>query len=63
MGGLQVLGEVDLDNSSAKASPNDGLIEKGNIDLYNRPSITNPKGGKSTVYSTSFGDEKGREIR
>jgi hypothetical protein len=39
-----------------------GLLEPGNIDLYNRPSIPNPKGGQSTVYSTSFGDDKGREI-
>ncbi|MGA2857577.1 MAG: hypothetical protein ABSE40_11950 [Candidatus Sulfotelmatobacter sp.] len=39
-----------------------GLIQPGNIDLYNRPKIPNPQGGISTVYSTSFGDDKGREI-
>lgn len=31
-----------------------GLLERGNIDLYNRPSVPNPQGGTSTVYSTSF---------
>ena len=31
----------------------DGLIERGNIDLR-RPSIPNPEGGDSTVYSASF---------
>lgn len=45
------------------ADPNTpGLIEKGNINLFNRPNIPNPNGGISTVYSTSFGDDKGREI-
>ena len=31
----------------------EGLIERGNINLY-RPSIPNPEGGDSTVYSASF---------
>ena len=44
------------------ADPQQGLLEPGNIDLYNRPQIHNPQGGISTVYSTSFGDDKGREI-
>lgn len=38
-----------------------GLVEPGNIDLYNRPKISNPKGGTSTVYSTSF-EEDGKEV-
>lgn len=39
-----------------------GLLEPGNIDLHGRPEITNPNGGISTVYSMSFGDDKGREV-
>ena len=40
-----------------------GLISSGNIDLYHRPAVPNPEtGGYSTVYSTSFADDQGREI-
>lgn len=28
-----------------------GMIKPGNIDIYNRPLVKNPKGGISTVYS------------
>ena len=28
-----------------------GMIQPGNIDIYNRPLVKNPKGGTSTVYS------------
>lgn len=31
-----------------------GQTEAGNIDLYDRPSVPNPEGGNSTVYSASF---------
>ncbi len=37
-----------------------GLIEPGNIDLR-RPSIPNPDGGMSTVYSSSF-NINGKEV-
>lgn len=38
-----------------------GLVEPGNIDLYERPKIPNPQGGTSTVFSMSF-EENGQEI-
>jgi len=36
---------------------NPGLLIKGNIDINNRPNVKNPKGGVSTVYTTSFSTE------
>ena len=39
-----------------------GQTEQGNIDLYNRPKVPNPKaGGTSTVYSASFNMD-GKEV-
>jgi hypothetical protein len=40
----------------------EGLVSPGNIDLNNRPVVKNSDGSVSTEYSTSFGDDKGREI-
>ncbi len=28
-----------------------GMVKPGNIDIYNRPLVKNPKGGTSTAYS------------
>jgi hypothetical protein len=39
-----------------------GLLKPGNINLNNRPVVQNADGSHSSEYSTSFGDEKGREI-
>jgi len=39
-----------------------GLIEPGNINLNDRPSIRNADGTHSSEYSVSFADDKGREI-
>jgi len=35
--------------------------EGGNIDLSSRPEVPNPRGGTSTVFSTSFGID-GQEV-
>ena len=38
------------------------MIQQGNLDLTNRPVIKNDDGTHSSEYSTSFSDEKGREV-
>ena len=39
-----------------------GLVEPGNLDITNRPVVQNDDGTRSTEYSYSFEDEKGREV-
>lgn len=36
-----------------------GMLLPGNINIYNRPIVPNPRGGSSTVFSTSFGTDNG----
>jgi hypothetical protein len=46
-----------------KPAVSHGKREVGNIDLYNRPKVSNPEGGTSTVYSMSFIDEDPKSPR
>lgn len=51
------------DTSEYMAVPNPkGLVEPGNIPIWNRPTVQNPDGSHSSEYSTSFRDDKGREV-
>lgn len=39
-----------------------GLVEPGNLPIWNRPIVHNADGSISTEYSTSFTDDQGREV-
>jgi hypothetical protein len=39
-----------------------GMVEPGNINIMDRPSVANPAGGRSTVYSMSFQDDDGNQV-
>lgn len=49
-----------ISETMAVANPK-GLVEPGNLSIWNRPSVQNADGTHSSEYSVSFADEKGRE--
>jgi hypothetical protein len=52
-----------IDTKSTMVGTNiKGLVEKGNLPIWNRPRIQNDDGSYSSEYSTSFEDEQGREV-
>jgi hypothetical protein len=52
-----------LPSSQTMASPKPkGLVEPGNLPIWNRPVVQNADGTHSSEYSTSFRDEQGREV-
>lgn len=47
---------------SFHSKPVPGLVEKGNVDVANRPNIDNGDGTHSSVFSMSFGTDKGEVL-
>ena len=39
-----------------------GLLREGTLDLMNRPSVANPDGGESSVFSMSVGFDDGEYL-
>lgn len=50
-----------LTDINLPAPPVPGLLERGTVDLFRQPSVPNPDGGRSTVYSFSVNFD-GKEV-
>jgi hypothetical protein len=49
--------------SATMAVPNPkGMVEPGNIPIWNRPTVQNADGTHSSEFSRSFGDDQGHEV-
>lgn len=53
---------VYADDTDSQNNKDNGLIEKGNINLNNRPMVKNPDGRYSTVWSMGIGLDDGKEM-
>jgi hypothetical protein len=51
----------DMSSTMVDKNPK-GLVEAGNIPIWDRPNVKNFDGSSSTEFSISVGDDKGREI-
>lgn len=49
------------DPNMAVSNPT-GLVERGNLPIWNRPAVKNADGTVSSEYSTSFQDDQGHEV-
>lgn len=47
---------------SYKSGKVPGMVQQGNVDLNTRPNIKNPDGSHSSVFSMSFGTDKGEVL-
>lgn len=58
-----VAGALGPQRDQFMAAPNPkGLVEKGNLPIWNRPTVQNSDGSHSSEYSTSFEDDSGHEV-
>lgn len=57
-------GDVRFNYGPMGAPPQEPLtpLQRGNINLNQRPRVANPAGGTSTLYSMSFGTDKGEVL-
>jgi len=63
MNSLSNLLSAILGGAQNEMSPyTQGMYRQGNIDLSNRPSIPNPEGGHSGVYTMTAGIDNGKTV-
>lgn len=61
-GYMDALASLAPTATTMAASNPKGLLEPGNLPIWNRPVVKNADGSHSSEYSTSFQDEQGREV-